>query len=120
MIRDAILAAGTVLAAASTSRLPGLPVGAGEVLLVLWLGLAAADLVLTRRATAGPAFRRLAGFWTIFALALGFGAFLGIQFDPLVEPVSMGHDAMAYVLMASIGCIALAQAGNALRMRRAA
>lgn len=120
MIRDAILAAGTVLAAASTLRLPGLPIGAGEILLLLWLALCAADMATTRRATAGPAFRRMASFWIIFALPLSFGAFLGILFDPIVEQASMSHDTMAYVLMASICCLALAQANNAARMRRAA
>lgn len=120
MIRDAILAAGTVLAAASTLRLPGLPVGAGELLLVLWLGLTAASLAVIRRPEPGAAFRRLAVFWTFMALSLGFGAFLGILFDPLVEPDSMGHDAMAYGLMATIGGLALVQPRNALHMRRAA
>lgn len=119
-MRDAVLAAGTVLAAASTLRLPGLPVGAGEILLVLWLALAAADIAATRRATPGPAFLRMAAFWIALAFALGFGAFLGILFDPVVEQLGMSHDTMAYVLMASICCLALAQADHAARMRHAA
>ncbi len=120
MIRDAILAAGTVLAAASTLRLPGLPVGAGELLLALWLALSAAHLLATGRIGAGPAFRRMGGFWFVFALSLGSGAFVGMLFDPLLDPASMAHDAMAYVLMASIACLALSQPDNAAHMRRAA
>ncbi len=120
MIRDAILAAGTVLSAASTLRLPGLPVGAGELLLVLWLGLSATYLVVTGRVGAGQAFRRMGSFWFVFALSLGFGAFVGMLFDPLLEPSSMAHDAMAYVLMAAIACLALLQPDNAAHMRRSA
>lgn len=120
MIRDAILAAGTVLAAASTLRLPGLPVGAGELLLVLWLAVSAVHLIATGRFGVGAAFRRMAAFWLVFALSLGLGAFVGMLFDPLFEPSSMSHDAIAYVLMASIACLALAQPDNALHMRRAA
>lgn len=120
MIRDAILAAGTVLSAASTLRLPGLPVGAGEVLLALWLALSGTHLIATGRIGAGPAFRRMGTFWGVFAMSLGIGAFFGMLFDPIVEGASMAHDAMAYVLMATISCLALVQPDNAAHMRRSA
>jgi hypothetical protein len=120
MIRDAILAAGVVLSSASVLRLPGLPVGAGEILLALWIGLSALRILATSRIETGPMLYRFGWFWTLFAMSLGIGAFIGLLTDPLAEPAGMAHDAMAYLLMASVTCLAAAEPHAAARMRRSA
>ena len=51
MMTNALLAFGIVLTTATQLRLPGVPLGVGEICLVLWLGL-----ILLRQLTGGRVF----------------------------------------------------------------
>lgn len=109
MIRNAILAAGLVASSASQLRLPGLPIGPGELCLALWLGLSITRILGGAHVAATPALCRLSVFWIIFALTLSIGALIGLLIENPPNVGAMGHDAMAYVLMAAITCLAAAE-----------
>jgi hypothetical protein len=100
MIRGALLALGLVLTTASQLRVPGVPLGLGEVCLGLWLGLALL-LVLTVDSISNPrALLRLGTFWIWFALSLSIGTCQALLRQKL-DPGSMLHDTLAYLVVAS-------------------
>jgi hypothetical protein len=104
MIRGALLALGLVLTTASQLRVPGVPLGLGEVCLGLWLGLALL-LVLTVDSISNPrALLRLGTFWIWFALSLSIGTCQALLRQKL-DPGSMLHDTLAYLVVALVSCL---------------
>lgn len=115
---DALLALGMLLTTASQFRISGLPIGPGELCLLLWL-----LLMLVRELGRGgppltPALSKLLVFWGafIFSEGLGFltGLFLGTQYDP----VWLLHDVMAYPLLVAVSCLSVVDPGAKARLRR--
>src|SRR4051794_12700664 len=104
MIVNALLAFGIVLTTASQLRLPAVPLGVGEVCLVLWLGIASLRLVISGRICNPSAVLQIGAFWACFAFALSVGTCLALLIDEL-DPSTMLHDAMAYLLAAAITCL---------------
>lgn len=104
MMSNALLALGIVLTTASQLRLPAVPLGFGEVCLVMWIGIAALRLVASGRISNPEALLRIGSFWACFAFALSVGTCLALLFQEL-DPTTMLHDASAYVLMASFTCL---------------
>ena len=89
MMSNALLAFGIVLTTASQLRLPGVPLGVGEICLVLWLGL-----ILLRQLTGGRVFNErallLVGlFWALFAFAMSVGTCVAL----LSQRTRPRHDA---------------------------
>ena len=116
MMSNALLAFGIVLTTASQLRLPGVPLGVGEICLVLWLGL-----ILMRQLTGGRVFNEraflLVGlFWALFAFAMSVGTCVALLSNEL-DLDTMLHDAIAYLLVAAITCsiAATMEADRALR-----
>ena len=116
MMSNALLAFGIVLTTASQLRLPGVPLGVGEICLVLWLGL-----ILLRQLTGGRVFNErallLVGlFWALFAFAMSVGTCVALLSNEL-DLDTMLHDAIAYLLVAAITCsiAATMEADRALR-----
>lgn len=107
MIGNALLAFGIVLTSASQLRLPAVPLGIGEVCLVLWLALASLRLLVTGRVRNARALLRISAFWACFAFALSVGTCLALLLRELDVP-SMLHDAFAYLLVAAISCLIVA------------
>jgi O-Antigen ligase len=108
MIGSALLALGLVLGTASQLRLPGVPLGVGEVCLVLWLGLASLH-VLTGGSVRNPrALLWLGTFWVCFALVLSIGACLALLRPEVMDPATILHDAFAYLLVAATSCLVAA------------
>jgi O-antigen ligase len=104
MIGNALLAFGIVLTTASQMRLPAVPLGVGEVCLVLWLALASLRLVASGRICNAKAVLRIGAFWAFFAFALSVGTCLALLRHEL-DPDTMLHDAFAYLLVAAITCL---------------
>jgi hypothetical protein len=105
MIGSALLALGLVLGTASQLRLPGVPLGIGEVCLVLWLGLASLH-VLTGSSVRNPrALLWLGTFWVCFAFILSIGACLALLRPEVLDPVTILHDTFAYLLVAATSCL---------------
>lgn len=120
MIRNAILGGGVVLSSASQFRLPGLPIGIGELCLALWISLSVTRILAGCPVAASAALTRLSAFWVAFALTLSIGACIGLLFDPLVDLGSMMHDATAYLLMACVTILASAEPDSESRLRQTA
>lgn len=108
MIGSALLALGLVLGTASQLRLPSVPLGIGEVCLVVWLGLASLH-VLTRSKICNPtALLWLLAFWAFFILIQSFGAFLALLRPEIIDPELVAHDIFAYLLVAAVTCLVAA------------
>jgi hypothetical protein len=112
---DGILALGLLFTTASQLRLQGIPVGPGELGLLVWIaGMAFKTLVygepsLTRAVSA------LLAFWGTFALALSLGMITAMATGEAFEPDLVLHDVMAYVLTAAVSCFC---AATPSRLRR--
>ncbi|WP_250888961.1 polymerase [Mesorhizobium sp. dw_380] len=101
---------------ATQLTVPVLQSGYGETFLVLWILLSTGRIVAGGRMEASPVFVKFAGFWAFMALALGLGTIVGhltgvLYLSPLL------HDLAAYLLLASVTCLAAAEpdAGRHLR-----
>src|SRR5437879_2964415 len=107
MIGNALLALGIVFTTASQLRLPAVPLGVGEVCLVLWLALATSRLVASGHICNPRATLQIISFWACFAFALSVGTCLAFLYREL-DLESMLHDAFAYLLVAAIACLVAA------------
>jgi hypothetical protein len=118
MILDALFAFGLLLTPASQLRIAGLPVGPGEVCLIIWV-----ILILGREAARGrllltPALSRLLMFWSLFALAQSLGTLTAKLMGDEHDPVWFMHDVMAYPLLAAISCLSVIGPHPEARLRR--
>jgi O-Antigen ligase len=118
MIRDLLLALGLVLANATQLRLPGLPIGLGELFLFSWLGLTVAYEARKLNPQLNSGLFRLAIFWLVFAFAQSVGWFMGLIFEDFPDTSSAIHTAIAYVLMAALSCCAITLPDTWNRLRR--
>jgi hypothetical protein len=107
MIGNALFALGIVLTTASQLRLPAVPLGVGEVCLVLWLALASLRLIASGRICNPRAMLQIISFWACFAFAMSVGTCLAFLYREL-DLDSMLHDAFAYLLVAAISCLMVA------------
>lgn len=119
MMSEALLALGLLLTSATELRLPGIPVGPGEILLVLWVLLmlfqeVRPDSPLT------PPLSRLLIFWLLFSVALSIGTLAGYAIDDRHDSSLFFHDVMAYTLTAVVSCLSVAGRNAGLRLRRVA
>ena len=119
MILDALLALGLLLTTATELRLPGIPIGPGEILLALWVVLmlfreVRPDSPLT------PPLSRLLIFWLLFSIALSVGTLAGYAIGDKHDSGLFFHDVMAYALAAVVSCLSLAGQNARLRLRRVA
>jgi O-Antigen ligase len=107
MTLDTVLALGLLLTTATKLRLPGLPVGPGEVLLVVWItftllrNLSRASLPIT------PALRRMLIFWTWFTVAESLGTLCALTINYPHDTALFLHDVMAYPLIGTVACLSV-------------
>jgi hypothetical protein len=120
MTRDMLLAFGIAMSSATQWRLPNLPLGLGDMCIGLWIGITFFGLLAGRATPQVEALFRLATFWILFAFALSIGALVGftIEYQVAVEPSL--HDTFAYLLMATMTCLAVSTADAPARFRRMA
>jgi O-Antigen ligase len=120
MIRDLLLALGLVLSPASQLRLPGVPLGPGEVCFVLWV----LSGLLSEATRVGPpftpVFTRLFLYWVAFGSSLVIGTLMAMVIGDLHDPGLFMHDALAYPLLAAISLLLVVEPGSGLRLRRIA
>jgi hypothetical protein len=116
MIANALLSFGIVLTTASQLRLPGIPLGVGEVCLVLWLAFVSLRVIVTGQIYNATALLRIGAFWACLALALSIGTCVAYLSEELDLP-TMLHDTFAYLLVAALTCLIVAtmEANAALR-----
>ena len=119
MISDALLGIGLLLTTATELRLPGIPVGPGEIVLVFWIVLTLfrevrPDSPLT------PPLSRLLIFWLLFFVALSIGTLAGYAIGDRHDSNLFFHDVVAYALVAVVSCLSVAGRNARLRLRRTA
>ena len=93
---DRLLGAAVAFTSATQLRVPGSPVGLGELLLAAWLAWALFAIVRRGSVAVAPVTRALLGFWGVALCALLAGGAQGIRLGVL-EPES-GHSAVALAL----------------------
>ena len=113
-------AAGLTLTSATQLRIPGAPLGPGEVLLAAWLVATGLMLGWSRRVRGGPALAAIAGFWALAFVALLAG-FLPVSRQGY-EPTewSIRHDITSFVFTSAVIVGFVAAGADFERMRRAA
>src|ERR1700731_4776399 len=99
---DGILALGLLFTTASRLRLPGVPIGPGELGLVVWIvAILFRTLLSGAPSSSRPrAVSDLLIFWGAFALALSLGMITAMATGEAFESDMVLHDAAAYVLVA--------------------
>src|SRR5689334_9048713 len=106
MIRDALLAAGLVLATASQLRIPGAPIGPGEICILIWLILTLmshmGDLLSSRLT---PAISILIAFWALFTLSLCLGSMTAFAIGDIHDSSLFAHDTAAYPFLAAVSVL---------------
>ena len=120
MLADALLALGMLLATASQLRASDLPIGPGELCLVIWLVLISSRELIRFGPPLTPALSRLLLFWTVFAFSLSLGFLTELFVGRPYDPSWVLHDAMAYPLLAAVSCLSVVDPGARPRLRRVA
>lgn len=96
----AILAFGLGFSGASQLRLAGMPIGAGEVALAVWIAATAGGILLRRASPRGTAPAAMLVFWGLLALALSIGMLTAMATGEQLDSDLVLHDTAAYVLVA--------------------
>lgn len=117
---DGLLALGLVLTTASQWRFAGLPVGIGEICLVVWLGVIVCSSLVDRRTCVGPALSRLLLFWGLLAVSVSVGTINGLAIGERYDPKWFLHDTFAYPLIAAVCCFSVISPGARARLHRTA
>lgn len=105
MILDGLLALGLLLSTATQFRLPGLPLGPGELLLVTWIAIVLADLVWRRSPPLTRPVSQLLLFWALFTFAQSMGLLAGLATEDFVDKGGALHTGMAYALVAILSLL---------------
>src|ERR1019366_2211695 len=114
---DVILALGLLFTTASQLRVPGIPVGPGELGLVVWIAATSAKTLASGAPSLTRAVSALLVFWGVFALALSLGMLTAMATGEVFEPELVLHDTVAYTLIAVLSCVC---ASAPARLRRVA
>jgi hypothetical protein len=117
LTRDLILALGLLFTTASQLRVSGVPVGPGELGLVIWIAAVAAKALTSGAPPLSRTVSALLLFWGIFALALSIGMITALATGEAFEPELVVHDLIAYILVAVVSCLC---ASAPARLRRIA
>ena len=120
MFVDALLALGMLLTTAVPASAWQLPLGPGEMCLVLWFFIMLLREVGRLGPPLTPALSRLLAFWTIFVMSLCLGFLTGLFIGQLYDMHWVLHDVMAYPLLAAVSCMSIVDPGARQRLRRVA
>jgi O-antigen ligase len=118
MLRDGFLALGLLFSTASQLRPGSLPVGAGEVFLVVWSILLTARQLVGDSVRLTPSLMILLTFWAAFICAECIGYMTSLVLDVPADPKWFLHDVLAYPLVALVSCLLATE--TAERMHRVA
>jgi O-antigen ligase len=118
MIPDVLFALGLLLTPASQLRLAGLPVGPGEICLLVWIVLILGREAARRSSPLTPALSRVLVFWSLFAIAQSLGTLTAMIIGDEHDPEWFMHDVMAYPLLAAVSCLSLIEPPAGPHLRR--
>jgi hypothetical protein len=118
MILDVLFALGLLLTPASQLRFAGLPVGPGEICLLIWMVLILGRETARLGPPLTPALSRLLIFWSLFAIAQSLGTLTAKVIGDEHDPEWFMHDVMAYPLLAAISCLSVFEPHARARLRR--
>ncbi len=119
MILDALLALGIVMSSATQLVVPHVSSTIGELALLLWILLSLTETISERQLHVTPALARIVGFWLLLAILTSLGVLVGYTTTILYKSYVV-HDAMAYVLLALVTCLAAAKPDAARHLRQCA
>jgi O-Antigen ligase len=105
---DATLALGLLFTTASQLRLPGVPVGPGELCLIVWIAAVVLRIMVLGTRSSAHAVSALLAFWAALALALSIGMMVAVA---TAEEFDLGlvlHDVAAYALITVMSCLCAA------------
>jgi hypothetical protein len=114
MKRDLLLVLGILLSTASQLR------PAGEICLVIWIGLMLGREMVQLGPQFTPALSRLVIFWLLFAIAQSIGTLAGFAIGDVHDQSLFMHDVMAYPLLAAISMLCVVGTDAASRLHRVA
>jgi O-antigen ligase len=117
---DTILALGLLLSPASQLRLRGLPIGPGELCLLVSLLLMLGREVARLGPPLTPALSRLLIFWALFTIALSIGTVTAFVIQDSHDSTWFLHDIVAYPFLAAVSCLSVVEPGAGPRLRRVA
>lgn len=117
MLRNFLFSSGLFLTAATQLRIPGVPVGPGEFLLVCWVGL---GMLLGPPCAKGihRGANAVAIFWALFAISLGVGMVMSFANELFFDTASVIHDMIAYSFGLTISAMLVRDLAVASRRRR--
>src|ERR1700722_4473868 len=113
---DGILAIGLLFTTSSQFRVPGLPVGPGEMCLAIWIAGKFAQILVSGAPARSPAVSVLVAYWGIFALALSLGMLTALATGEAFEPGLVLHDTVAYPFVAVMSYFCAATPSRASRV----
>lgn len=119
-VLDSMLALGLLLSPSSQLRFNRLPVGPGEICLLVWLVLILGQTAIQRGPIVTPALSRMLVFWALFAIALSIGTMTAFALNDRHDPVWFLHDAIAYPFLAAVSCLSVVGPNAEQRFRRVA
>jgi O-antigen ligase len=105
MILDSLLACGLLLSAATQLRIGDTPLGPGEVLLVVWLGLSLCFQTGRPALTSNAARTSVVTFWLILFVAESVGMIVGFATELFFDTAHIIHDIIAYCFLFGLGCM---------------
>lgn len=114
MKRDLVLVLGILLSTASQLR------PAGEICLVIWIGLMLGRETVQLGPQFTPALSRLVIFWLLFAVAQCIGTLAGFAIGDVHDQALFMHDVMAYPLLAAISMLCVVGTDAGPRLHRVA
>ena len=120
MFADMVLALGLLLTTASQLRIPGSPIGPGELMLMFWLVITIGRALILLDFAASRAFGQLLSFWLLFAASLCLGTIVAIATNEAFDAQWFLHDVMAYPLVGAMICLAVAGRNAQARLDRVA
>jgi hypothetical protein len=118
MIRDTLLALGVMLSTASQLRPAEIPIGPGELCLMIWVGWGLCHEVGRLGPPMTAALSLLLVFWAVFAIAQSVGLVVGLAIESFRDTSGMLHDIVSYTLMASLTLLIVSLPETWRRLRR--
>ena len=117
---NTILALGLLMTTATKMRIPGAPVGPGEILLVVWIGITLLQSLFRNKVPLTPGLRRMVTFWAWFVFAESLGTLTALVLRDKHDTGLFLHDVMAYPLVGTVACLSVLGPGAETRLRQVA
>lgn len=117
MLRNFLFSGGLLLTAATQLRVPGLPVGPGELMLLGWLALGVL-LGSAHAETSRPGQAPVSIFWAAFIVSQSIGMVVSFASELFFDTSSVIHDIGAYCFCLAITAMLVRDLANQTHRRR--